>query len=716
MENMAKVTECKVFEYQPKHSGLNIALLPQSLLDKLRQLCDTDPVFVEITSVPNGTIAYGYAWYEENEHLENPSTDQCAIGLEPTLMDTCLVSPGDVVQLRALRTDEIQNAVSLEVQLLGENKDKIQTEEDLECVKNRILGGDVILAKDSRFIVPTRIAQVTHQLLFRVLEVEPSDIPVRCYDKTIIQFRDISIKAKKSTVSFADVGGLKKQIGLLREVIQLPMEYPEVFVKLGISPPRGILLYGPPGNGKTLLARSLANEIKASFHTINGPELMSKFAGEGERKLRQVFEKARQNAPSIIFFDEIDSFAGKRDSFTAEFEVRLVGQLLSMMDGLADRGNVVIIAATNRPNSIDPALRRPGRFDREIEVSLPSESDRLEILQKYVRGMDLNPDINLQSWAKKTSGYVGADLAALAREAAIRCLRRVFELAPTGNYAQIGEVCITNQDFSEAFKELQPTTLRGLPSQSDPKSWDELLGLTSIKNRLLTLIEPPINTPEQLKEIGLTPPTGVLLAGSPQSGKKSLALALAAKLNIQCISVKGLDFIHPDPNNSLPTLGEIFRKARLSAPAIILLDKIDLVFSTQFRETRESFLFAEDLVDEIRRNRLYENVFVIATARTVEGLPQILLDPSVFGHVLYIPIPSQEDYEVIIRSKLGNSFRSDIEYKDLVKAVKGLNSGEVIYVCEECLRMSLRNGTASLDDFKKAAQIVTESKTKICSP
>lgn len=707
---MEPVKQCQVFLYEPKHIGLNIVLVPEAGLQDLHQIAASEPVYVEITPAGGDVSAYGYAWHEPNEHFQNDSGDLWAIGLEQPLMDTCLVRPGDNVKIKPLQPEEIKDATSLELQLLGDGSAKILTDEDLQAVRNRILGGEVVLRKESRFIIPFSVAGVTHQLLFRVLEAQPPDLPVRCNDKTTIQFRGVSVQTKSSNVSFADVGGLKKQISLLREVIQLPMEYPEVFTSLGINPPRGILLYGPPGNGKTLLARSLANEIKANFYTINGPELMSKFAGEGERKLRQVFEKASQNAPSIIFFDEIDSFAGKRDSFTAEFEVRLVGQLLSMMDGLADRGNVIIIAATNRPNSIDPALRRPGRFDREIEVSLPAEPDRLEILQKYVRGMNLDTDIDLLSWAKKTSGYVGADLAALAREAAIRCLRRVFELSPVGNYVKIGDICLTNDDFAEAFKELQPTTLRGLPSQAEPVSWDELLGLTEIKDRLLNLVEPPLRNPERLKEMGLTPPTGILLVGSPQSGKKLLALALANKLNIQCIAIRALDFINQAPARGMPTLAEIFRKARLSSPAIILLERIDLAFSAQLKTTRESFLFAEDLVNEIKRNRFYDNVFMISTAISIDNLPPTLLDHSVFGHVLSIPIPSQRDCEVIIKAKLSKYLKFETDYQDLATAVHGLNSGEVIYVCEECLRMSLRDGTASNENFQKAAHLVKESQ------
>ncbi|BAY84695.1 AAA ATPase [Calothrix parasitica NIES-267] len=424
----------------------------------------------------------------------------------------------DNVEIRPLTLEEIKDATSLELQVVGEGSEKIQTQEDVKSIENRILAEEVILSQESRFVVPLKISEVTHKICFCVVQAEPANTPVKCNDKTVIKFTGISVKQKISTVELSNIGGLSKQKKLLQEMIQLPLEHPEVFVKLGISPPRDVLLYGPPGNGKTMLARSFAQSINAQFITINGPELMSRFVGQGEQRLRAIFEEAKNKAPSIIFFDEIDSFAGRRDAFNAEFEVRMVGQLLSLMDGLSDRGNIIIIAATNRPNSIDPALRRPGRFDREIEVSLPDESDRLEILSIYVRDIDLDSDVDIQSWAKKTSGYVGADLAALVREAAIRCSRRIFELSPEGNYLEIPDIRITDEDFTGAFKELQPTNLRDLASQAEQISWNQILGYDNIKDRLINLVEIPLENPEKLKKIGLQPPTGIILVGSPQSG------------------------------------------------------------------------------------------------------------------------------------------------------------------------------------------------------
>jgi transitional endoplasmic reticulum ATPase len=705
-----------VFLYKPKHLGTNIVLVSKSDYDEFCQSAGSQQrVWVEITSTSDNAKAYGLVWHEETPEFQNVNSQELSpIGLEKPLMNTCLLSEGDAVILRKLQPEEIHIAISLELELLGDSHAKIQTENDLQMVRNRILGGEVLLGKESRFTIPFRVAGTTHHLLFRVLSAEPSNFPVHCYAETTIVFKGLSVKEREASLSFSKIGGLKKQISLLREMVQLPMEHPDVFLQMGITPPRGVLLYGPPGNGKTLLARTLAQEIKAHFYTINGPELTSKFVGEGESKLREVFEKARTNTPSIIFFDEIDSIAGKRDSFTAEFEIKMVGQLLSLMDGLDDRGNVIVVAATNRHHALDPALRRPGRFDREIEISLPSEQERLEILKVHVKRIILAENVNVEIWAKKTSGYTGADLAALVKEAVMCCFRRIFQLSPEGHYIKVGESVICNDDFIVAFKELQPTNLRELPVQSEPIAWEKIFGLKEIKEQLLSLVEPTLKKPEQLKALGLSAPSGILLVGSPNSGKKTVLLSLAQQLGIQCFMVRALDFLNQSSQRQGQTLAELFRKARLASPSIILIDKLDSAFSMQLKYSSESFLFAEELVDEVRRNRLYENVFVVGTARTIEDIPSILLDSSVFGHTLHIPMLAVEDCQAIIRTKLERYFDGHLDYQELAKTTEGLNAGEVIHVCENCLRKFTETNSTSpslvTGSFKQMAHLVREGK------
>jgi len=713
-----KSIECQVFEHNSKHMGLNIAIIPKKLLEQFRAIVDSDPVYIEIRSAnvsTGGVIAYGYAWHEDIDQFANEG--DLVIGLDRALLDTCLVGEGDNVQISPLLPSEILPASSLVIKPIAEAASKIQTASDLQFIKNRISAGENVLRKDSRFLVPIAIAEQTYGLRFQVVDAEPRNAPLKCDQNTILEFQNISLRESNSddATGFENIGGLNRQIDLLREVIQLPMEHPDVFADLGISPPRGIILYGPPGNGKTMLARALATAIKANFFTINGPELVSELAGQGERKLRGVFEKASQNAPSIIFFDEIDSFTGKRDSFASEFEVRMVGQLLSLMDGLSDRGNVTIIAATNRLNSIDPALRRPGRFDREIEVTLPSEDERLDILQKYVRKMAIDANVDLKVWAKKTSGYVGADLAALAREASIRCLRRVFRLSDAGSYEKCGDIVITTADFQNAFQELQPTTFRDLPSVVEFKHWDALIGMEKIKSRLLNLVEQPLKKLSTLREINLLPPSGILLVGEPQSGKKSLALALAERLGIQCISARSLDFIAHSGNKLKQSLSEVFRKARLSSPSIILIERVDLMFSSQLKGERESFIFLEELSREIRVNRLYDNIFVFATAHSIEDIPSTLTESSVFGHILHVSLPPSEERQMIVQQKIPQHLLRDptqLIYHEVAEATEGLTFGEIICVCDECLRIFLSNGKLDVADFQDSINLLRESKVK----
>jgi len=385
------------------------------------------------------------------------------------------------------------------------------------------------------------------------------------------------------------------------------------------------------------------------------------------------------------------------------------------MDGLSDRGNVTIIAATNRLNSIDPALRRPGRFDREIEVTLPSEDERLDILQKYVRKMAIDANVDLKVWAKKTSGYVGADLAALAREASIRCLRRVFRLSDAGSYEKCGDIVITTADFQNAFQELQPTTFRDLPSVVEFKHWDALIGMEKIKSRLLNLVEQPLKKLSTLRKINLLPPSGILLVGEPQSGKKSLALALAERLGIQCISARSLDFIAHSGNKLKQSLSEVFRKARLSSPSIILIERVDLMFSSQLKGERESFIFLEELSREIRVNRLYDNIFVFATAHSIEDIPSTLTESSVFGHILHVSLPPSEERQMIVQQKIPQHLLRDptqLIYHEVAEATEGLTFGEIICVCDECLRIFLSNGKLDVADFQDSINLLRESKVK----
>ncbi|MFC1607959.1 ATP-binding protein [Candidatus Latescibacterota bacterium] len=448
--------KCSVFEYKPTHSGLNSSLISESMMAILNKTNGFNQVFIEIKTEKGNFKAYSQVWCDDNEKLQNISSDVFSIGLETPLLETCSIHSGDFVNIRPLNLKEIKEAKTIELQLAN-SKNNIQfSNHDLKCIKNRILCGDLILCPKCLFTVPLRKNDAVKEIEFIVKSVEPQNGPIRCSDSTKLKFDGLSVIEIDNHQSFKDIGGLDDIVNLIIEMFCLPTQHPEIFSMLDITPPKGLLLHGSSGNGKTLIAKSVANEINATFIKIKGPEIKSKFSGEGERKIREVFKKARDNQPSVILIDEADSIGGNRNSFTSELEISLVSQLLSEMDGLEDRGEVYVIMTTNRPNALDEALRRPGRLDREIEIPLPSESARLEILKLHSRKIILDNSVDLKYWAKRTTGYSGAFLAALVREATIRCIRRVFIRNSEGQYIQKGNICVTNDDFSKAYNELKP--------------------------------------------------------------------------------------------------------------------------------------------------------------------------------------------------------------------------------------------------------------------
>src|SRR3989449_2213112 len=380
-------------------------------------------------------------------------------------------------------------------------------------------------------------------------------------------------------ISYEDIGGLRPVIQKVREMIELPLRHPELFERLGVEAPKGVLLHGPPGTGKTLLARAVASETNANFLSIGGPEIMSKYYGESEERLRDVFKEAQENAPSIIFIDEIDSIAPKREEVTGEVEKRVTSQLLSLMDGLQSRGKVVVIGATNRPNAIDPALRRPGRFDREIEIGVPDRDGRLEVLEIHTRGMPLAEDVDLKKLADVTHGFVGADLESLAKEAAIRVLRRILpEInleAQSIPVEVLNKIIVRMSDFQEALKEVEPSAMREVLVEVPDIKWGDIGGLEGVKEELREAIEWPLKYPELFAQMNAVPPKGLLLYGPPGTGKTLLAKAAANESEANFISVKGPELLNKFVGESEKAIREVFRKARQASPCIIFFDEID---------------------------------------------------------------------------------------------------------------------------------------------
>ncbi|HEX9240276.1 MAG TPA: CDC48 family AAA ATPase, partial [Candidatus Bathyarchaeia archaeon] len=457
-------------------------------------------------------------------------------------------------------------------------------------------------------------------------------------------------------ISYEDIGGLRPVIQKVREMIELPLRHPELFERLGVEAPKGVLLHGPPGTGKTLLARAVASETNANFLSIGGPEIMSKYYGESEERLRDVFKEAQENAPSIIFIDEIDSIAPKREEVTGEVEKRVTSQLLSLMDGLQSRGKVVVIGATNRPNAIDPALRRPGRFDREIEIGVPDRDGRLEVLEIHTRGMPLAEDVDLKKLADVTHGFVGADLESLAKEAAIRALRRI--LPEINLEAQsipgdiLNKIIVKMADFQDALKEIEPSAMREVLVEIPDVTWDQVGGLEDVKEELREAVEWPLKYPDLFAQLNATPPKGLLLYGPPGTGKTLLAKAVAHESESNFISVKGPELLNKFVGESEKAVREVFRKARQASPCIIFFDEIDSVAPTRGSSGGDShvtervisqFLTEMDGLEELR------NVIIIAATNRPDIIDSALLRPGRFDRLLFVPPPDLEARKQIFK-------------------------------------------------------------------
>src|SRR5438093_4438166 len=453
----------------------------------------------------------------------------------------------------------------------------------------RIMGGEEYMAQVLQGRVITRgdvlsVSVMGRKFEFVVTSFSPGADAVLVESGTEIKIAEKPTKeegAKVPKVDYEDIGGLGSEVRKVREMIELPLRHPELFERLGVEAPKGVLLHGPPGTGKTLLAKAVASETNANFHSISGPEIMSKFYGESEERLREVFKDAQENAPSIIFIDEIDSIAPKREEVTGEVEKRVVSQLLALMDGLQSRGKVVVIGATNRPNALDPALRRPGRFDREIEIGVPDRDGRLEILQIHTRGMPLSKDVDLKELAGLTHGYVGADLAALSKEAAMRSLRRILpdidlqaDVIPP---EILNRLTVTRDDFLQAYREMEPSAMREVLVEIPDVSWDHIGGLEDVKEELREAVEWPLKYPDLFAQLNASPPKGLLLYGPPGTGKTLLAKAVAHESESNFISVKGPELLNKFVGESEQAVREVFRKARQASPCIIFFDEIDSV-------------------------------------------------------------------------------------------------------------------------------------------
>ena len=562
-------------------------------------------------------------------------------------------------------------------------------------------------------------------LKFIVVDTNPKDAVI-ITESTYITLNPEAVEVKEeiiSDVNYEDIGGLNNEIKKIREMVELPLKHPELFEKLGIEPPKGVLLHGPPGTGKTLLAKAVANESDAHFSVINGPEIMSKFYGESEANLRKFFEEAEKNAPSIIFIDEIDSLAIKREESRGEVERRVVAQLLALMDGLKSRGKVIVIAATNIPNSIDPALRRPGRFDREISFNVPDKKGRLIILKIHTRNMPLAKDVNLEELAEITYGFVGADLESLAKESAMVVLRRVLpdlklkEDQPLSKDI-LERLEVHQKDFKQALKVVRPSALREVLIEKPNVKWEDIGGLEKAKQSLEEAVEWPLKNPQDFKKMGITPPRGILLYGAPGTGKTLLAKAVATESKANFILVKGPELLSKWVGESEKAVREIFKKARQTSPTIIFFDEIDALAPR--RGVNQGSHVIESVVNQILTEldglEPLNDVIVIAATNRPDIIDPALLRPGRFDRLILIPIPDKKTREEIFKVHTKGMPLKDVDIKKLVEKTEGYTGSDVEALCREAAINALRKDMGSkeitMNNFEEAMKEIGPSITK----
>ncbi|MFP4116055.1 MAG: CDC48 family AAA ATPase [Candidatus Aenigmatarchaeota archaeon] len=556
-----------------------------------------------------------------------------------------------------------------------------------------------------------------------VVSTKPKGI-VKIDEQTSIDLKPKAVEVKEEevpTVTYEDIGGLHDEIKKVREMIEVPLKHPEVFERLGIEPPKGVLLHGPPGTGKTLLAKAVANEAGAHFQIINGPEVMSKFYGESEKKVREIFEEAEENSPSIIFIDEIDAIASKREEASGEVEKRVVSQLLTLMDGLEARGQVIVIAATNRVDAVDPALRRPGRFDREIEIGVPDRKGRKEILQIHTRHMPLTDDVGLDKISERTYGYVGADIEALAKESAMHALRRVLpDISDLKDMDELPEeklqkLQVSGEDFDYAMRMVEPSAMREVLIEVPDVSWEDVGGLEEVKQRLREAVEWPLQYPESYENLGIRPPSGLLLYGPPGCGKTMLAKAVANKSDSNFISVKGPELLSKWVGESEKRVREIFKKAKQVAPTVVFFDELDALASERGQSAGEnvSERVVSQILTEMSGLEELNDVIVIGATNRPDMIDSALLRPGRFDNQLLVPSPDEDArLEIFKIHTEGTPLADDIDLENLAEKTEGYSGADVAAICREAALNALREDRESDVVEKKHFEEAMEDSAK----
>ncbi len=644
------------------------------------------------------------------------------VRIDSVMRNNCGASIGDKVKVRKVRTEEGKR-ITLAPIIRKDQRLKfgegINEFVQKALIRRPMLEGDNIS-------VPGLTLAGHSGLLFKVIKSQPSKVPVEVGEDTKIEIREepaSEVLEDVSRISYEDIGGLSDQLSRVREIIELPLKHPELFERLGIHPPKGVLLHGPPGTGKTLIARAVANEAGANFFSINGPEIMSKYYGQSEQKLREIFTKAEESEPSIIFIDEIDSIAPKREEVQGEVERRVVAQLLTLMDGMKERGHVIVIGATNRIDAVDPALRRPGRFDREINIGVPDKKGRKEILAIHTRGMPLGMDEDrknqfLDEIANLTYGFVGADLAALARESAMIALRRYLpeiDLDKPIPTEILEKMQVKEDDFREALKSIEPSSLREVTVEVPNVTWADIGGLDNVKSELRETVELPLSKPEVFKRLGIRAAKGFLLYGPPGVGKTLLAKAVANESNANFISVKGPEVLSKWVGESEKAVREIFKKAEQVAPTIVFLDEIDSIAPRRgsYGDSGVTERIVNQLLTSLDGIEVLQGVVVLAATNRPDIIDPGLLRAGRFDKIIYIPPPDAESRLKILQVHTKEMpLAKDVNLKEIAQKTDGYVGADLENLCREAGMVAYRENP----DATEVAQKHFVSALKIIRP
>ena len=618
------------------------------------------------------------------------------------------VSVNDLVTVRKIVAKPAKSVVLMPV-----NDNVTVDKEFTDFVKNRLKGLPMSEGDEISVMI------LGNSMDFKIHKISPKSVVKIERGTTLTILTETSVE-KKTRVTYEEIGGLKAQTKRMREIVELPLRHPEVFIRFGIEPHSGILLYGPPGCGKTLIAKVLASESEANFYSINGPEIMNKYYGETEAKLRDIFKEAKENSPSVIFIDEIDAIAPKREEAYGDVEKRVVAQLLALMDGLTERGQVIVLGATNRPESVDPALRRPGRFDREIEISVPNADGRLEILHIHTRGMPLDEDVDLKTLAAELHGYTGADIKSLCREAAMKSLRNYLPEIDMETEKISSEILqsmrVSLQDFYDAMHEIVPTAMREFYVESPKVWWKDVGGLDDAKRTLHDNLITAIKEPAKFQKMGIKPPKGALLYGPPGCGKTLLARALATESGANMILVRGPEVLSKWVGESEKAIREIFRKAKASSPCIVIFDELDSFARTKSGEDSgvgERLL--SQLLTEMEDGGA-SRVIVIGISNRPDLIETSLLRPGRLDLILYIPPPDERGrLEIIKILTRPMPLSGDVNLKEIAVATKSYSGADLVAICRESAVRAMQNDSIKVGsaDFAAALKLVKPSITKI---